>query len=81
MEKEYVIKGIATIHFKTGTSLKGDLPDFIFCANTEEMIKLLTDVDRMKRLEDEEIAIINLSEVSFIDIKEIRILVNDNKSD
>jgi hypothetical protein len=75
---EYIIKGITLIHFKTGASLEGDLSDFVFCEDTKAMIRLLSNTEKMKEYSKRDISVINLMEVSFLDIKEIRILSNDS---
>jgi len=73
--KEYIIKGECTVHFKTGLALNGDLSDFLFCEDTKAMRKMLADPEVIKQLADREMAFVNLDEVAVIDVKQPRVVL------
>jgi hypothetical protein len=68
-----IIKGICTINFKNGATTQGDLSEYIFCENTEAVKNILTDPDFWQERGIGNYDVVNLSEVCFISVGDVKI--------
>ena len=76
--KEYHIGASLTIHFRTGATLQGKLEEFILCSDNKALIRLLDDPEMMQKYIDREFSVVNLQEVSFLNIMNVRVTFPEN---
>jgi len=77
-KKMHTILAEAVVHFKSGASLRGGLNEFYLADDSKSLRKALTDPDVMREVGDQEISFINLDEVVFINISQVKVQLKED---
>jgi len=73
VEDQKVLKGLTTIHFKSGRTVEGDLSEFAFAQGPEGLSNLFENKKQVEKMFGRrDVMLINVQEVEIIELKGVK---------